>query len=154
MKNFIPFLRLGLVALINPFIIGDRLSFVKQICSIWFLIYMYQNQLPLLIFFIQFSCTVGTRSADGLLSPFSGFFPDYHFNPGDSGHRVVRMGFYLAFLSVQVPVETNGEGHVQYIQVTFSLSHMGFSFLLLLFFFFALKFYFILYMIQCCLVNL
>ena len=71
---------------------------------------------------MQFGCTVGTRSADGLLSTFSGFFPDHHLNPGDSGHRVTRMGFHLAVLSLQVPVETDGEGHVQYIQMTlFSL---------------------------------
>ena len=48
------------------------------------------------------------------------------------------MGFHLSVISVQVPLETDGERHVQYIQVTL-FSHIGFS----SFFFFALKFYFV-----------
>lgn len=71
------------------------------------------------LFLIQFGCPVGTRSADRLLSTFSRFFSDYHLNPGDSGHRAVRMGFHLTVVSLQIPVEAHGEGHVQYIQVTF-----------------------------------
>lgn len=43
-------------------------------------------------------------------------FSDHHLNPGDSGHGVVRMGFHLSVISVQVPLETDGERHVQYIQ--------------------------------------
>ena len=51
------------------------------------------------------------------------------------------MGFHLSVISVQVPLETDGERHVQYIQVTL-FSHIGFSFFLF-FFFFSLKFYFV-----------
>ena len=50
------------------------------------------------------------------------------------------MGFHLSVISVQVSLETDGEGYVQYIQVTL-FSHSGFSFCPLLFF--SLKFYFV-----------
>ena len=83
---------------------------------------LYVSLMSLFLFLTQFDCTVGKRSANRLLSTFPGLFLDHHLDSGDPGHRVVRMGFHLTVVSLQVPVEAHGEGHVQYIQVTlFSL---------------------------------
>lgn len=122
-----PSVGLDLGGLVNPVTIGDLLSFVKSISSYCVSVYISQNSY-FFLFLIQFGCTVGTRSADRLLSTFSGFFSDDHLNPGDSGHRVVRMGFHLAVVSLQVPVEAHGKGHVQHIQVTLFSLHFRFSF--------------------------
>lgn len=61
------------------------------------------------------------------------------------------MGFHLAVVSLQVPVEAHGEGHAQYIQVTLFSLIEGLSFSL--FFFFAFNLYYILLTIQCCWVS-
>lgn len=40
------------------------------------------------------------------------------------------MGFHLALVSLQVPLETDGEGHVQDIQVPFTAALLPFAFFL------------------------
>lgn len=59
----------------------------------------------------QSSGAAGSRSPGWLLSTLQWLLPGYHQSTGYTGHRVAGMGFYLSFLSLQILVEIDGEGH-------------------------------------------